>query len=403
MKKIHKNLNVKSIIVLGGVFAFGFMGYFGLSAFTSVTYSNDLAPSAALQTSEENTSVAYIEKKPEPPIIVTHIKTPDAVRGIYMSQCVVGTPSFREKLVGLIDATELNSVVIDIRDYTGKISFTTDNAILKDMVSDACGARDMKAFIKELHDKNIYVIGRITVFQNPYYTKVHPKEAVQKKGGGVWKDYKGLAFVDVGAKPYWDTVVELSKVSYEQGFDELNFDYVRFPSDGPMSQAVYSWDEGKTKADALKDFFQYLHDNLKSTNVVLSVDLFGMTTSNTDDLNIGQVLENAVPYFDFISPMVYPSHYPANWNGFKNPAANPYEVIKIAMSDGVERLKTLGENPLKLRPWLQDFNLGAVYDKDKILAQIKATYDTGLNSWILWDPKNIYTKDALGKDEGVEL
>lgn len=398
MKRM-KNLNMKSIIVLGSLFGVVSVGYFGLPSLNSVSYSNDLIKAPQPATTPAIAPIVPIVEIPKPQIVVIHLATPAQVKGIYMSQCVVGTPSFRERLVKLIDTTELNSVIIDIRDYTGKISFTTDNPILKDMVSDACGASDMKNFISELHDKNIYVIGRITVFQNPYYTKAHPEQAVQKKGGGVWKDNKGLSFVDVGAKPYWDTVVELSKVSYEQGFDEINYDYVRFPSDGPMSQVVYSWGKGLTKADALKEFFQYLHDKLEPTGAILSVDLFGMTTSNYDDLNIGQVLENAAPYFDFVSPMVYPSHYPPTWSGFKNPAANPYEVVKIAMQKGVERLKAMGENPLKLRPWLQDFDLGATYDKEKILAQIKATYDVGLNSWMLWDPKNLYTIEALKKDD----
>jgi len=398
MKRM-KNLNLKSIIVLGSLFGVVSVGYFGLPSLNSVSYSNDLTKAPQPATTPAIAPIVPIAEIPKPQIVVIHLATPAQVKGIYMSQCVVGTPSFRERLVKLIDTTELNSVIIDIRDYTGKISFTTDNPILKDMVSDACGASDMKSFISELHDKNIYVIGRITVFQNPYYTKAHPEQAVQTKGGGVWKDNKGLSFVDVGAKPYWDTVVELSKVSYEQGFDEINYDYVRFPSDGPMSQVVYSWGKGLTKADALKEFFQYLHDKLEPTGAILSVDLFGMTTSNYDDLNIGQVLENAAPYFDFVSPMVYPSHYPPTWSGFKNPAANPYEVVKIAMQKGVERLKAMGENPLKLRPWLQDFDLGATYDKEKILAQIKATYDVGLNSWMLWDPKNLYTIEALKKDD----
>lgn len=398
MKRM-KNLNLKSIIVLGSLFGVVSVGYFGLPSLNSVSYSNDLIKAPQPATTPAIAPIVPIAEIPKPQIVVIHLATPAQVKGIYMSQCVVGTPSFRERLVKLIDTTELNSVIIDIRDYTGKISFTTDNPILKDMVSDACGASDMKSFISELHDKNIYVIGRITVFQNPYYTKAHPEQAVQTKGGGVWKDNKGLSFVDVGAKPYWDTVVELSKVSYEQGFDEINYDYVRFPSDGPMSQVVYSWGKGLTKADALKEFFQYLHDKLEPTGAILSVDLFGMTTSNYDDLNIGQVLENAAPYFDFVSPMVYPSHYPPTWSGFKNPAANPYEVVKIAMQKGVERLKAMGENPLKLRPWLQDFDLGATYDKEKILAQIKATYDVGLNSWMLWDPKNLYTIEALKKDD----
>ncbi len=327
---------------------------------------------------------------------VTHVATPAAVKSIYMSQCVAGTPSFRARLVDLVDTTELNSIIIDIRDYSGMISFQTDNPVLRDMVSDSCGARDMRAFIKQLHEKNMYVIGRITVFQNPYYTKVHPEEAVQKVGGGVWKDYKGLAFVDVGSRPYWDTVVTLGEVAYtEVGFDELNFDYVRYPSDGPMDQAIYTWSTSKPKAEILEDFFKYLHEKLEPTGAVLSADLFGMVATNTDDLGIGQVLERALPYFDYVSPMVYPSHYPPNWNGFKNPATHPYDVVHIAMTSAAARTKAAGYDIQKIRPWLQDFDMGASYTADMVRAQMQATYDAGLISWLLWDAGNTYTKAAL--------
>src|SRR3989338_988863 len=274
--------------------------------------------------------------KPEKPV-ATHIQTPTPVKAIYMTQCAVGTPSFRESLTKLIDTTELNAIVIDIRDYTGKIAFPTDNPALKEYVSDECGARDMRAFVQALHDKNIYVIARITVFQSPAYTKAHPDEAVQKAGGGVWKDHKGLAFVDVSAKPYWDNVVELSKEAERLGFDELNYDYIRFPSDGDMKPAVYAWDPGRPKQEALERFFKYLHDNVKPTGVVMSADLFGMTATNYDDLNIGQVLERALPYFDFIDPMVYPSHYPTGFNGYKDVNANAYNIVRFSMGKAVER------------------------------------------------------------------
>lgn len=367
------------------------------------------------------------QKKPD----VVHIDTPDAVKAIYMSQCVVGTPSFREKLVALIDDTELNSVIIDIKDFTGKISFTTDNEVLAHSVSDDCGARDMKAFIKMLHDKNIYVIGRITVFQDPYYTSIHPEHAVKKASdGSVWKDHKGLSFIDVGARPYWDYVVELAKESYRIGFDEINFDYIRFPSDGNMKDIAFTHSVGKTKPEALEEFFAYLYEELKDPvdgfdeRMVTSADLFGMTTTNTDDLNIGQVLERALPYFDYIMPMVYPSHYPSGFNNIAKPAAMPYEIIKISMGDGVRRVEAMQAslsstatstemvalreqakkghgniNKLQLRPWLQDFDLGATYTPDMVRAQMQATYDVGLTSWALWDAGNTYTKAALLADE----
>lgn len=347
-----------------------------------------------------------------------------------MSQCVVGTPSFRDSLVKFIDTSDLNTVIIDVKDYTGKIAFSTDDLILHDSVSGACGAADMQAFVATLHQKNIYVIGRITVFQSPYYTRVHPEQAVQARGGGVWKDYKGLSYVDVGAKPYWDYIVELGKVSYAIGFDELNFDYMRFPSDGPMSQAEYTWDVGKTKPQALEEFYKYLTDQLRPTGAKLSVDLFGMTATNNDDLGIGQVLERALPYFDYVSPMVYPSHYPRGYNGYKDVNDHPYDIVNIAMTRAVERttaatttVEGLTETPImqtvivpahgaiattteekpsgvytkavypasKIRPWLQSFDYPVSYTPAMVEAQIKATNDAGLQSYLVWDAANKYT------------
>jgi len=351
-----------------------------------------------------------------------HLPAPEPLKAIYMSQCVSGTPSIRNGLVKLVEDTELNAIIIDIRDFTGKISFPTDNPLLKDSVSDECGAKDMKEFIASLHEKGIFVIGRITVFQNPHYTRQYPEQAVQRKSGGVWKDNKGLAFVDVGARPYWDHVVELGKISYELGFDELNFDYVRFPSDGPMSEAVYAWSKDKSKPEALEEFFKYLSDALRPTGAILSADLFGMTATNVDDLNIGQVLERALPYFDYIYPMVYPSHYPTGFNGYKNVNANAYNIVQFSMKRAADRaaatttvVAALTHTAIastspqlytkasydrkKMRPWLQSFDYPVPYTPAMVQEQIKATYDAGLTSWIFWDAANKYTslRQVLGK------
>ncbi|MEK7133828.1 MAG: putative glycoside hydrolase, partial [Patescibacteria group bacterium] len=245
--------------------------------------------------------------------VVRHVPTPEMVKAVYMTQCVVGTPSFRAELIDLIENTELNAVVIDIKDYSGGIAFPSTDPALLPYVSKKCGAYDMEEFVKTLHEKGIYVIGRITVFQDPLYTRAHPEFAVKKSSDReiVWKDHKGLSFIDVGAKPFWDYIVTLSKASYALGFDELNFDYIRFPSDGDMKDIAYTWIEGKTKQESLEEFFRYLHGQLAVIPVstrpaewvpVMSADLFGMTATNYDDLNIGQVLERALPYFDYIDP-----------------------------------------------------------------------------------------------------
>ena len=373
--------------------AIGFVVLVSSVLLPSLLESTYVAPVAV----REQSQVATVQT-----VLISHLATPEPLKAIYMTACVAAESGWRDNFQKLIEETELNAVVIDIKDYTGVVSIP--NEFPKTGTHRGCIVEDMQEFIRTLHQSGIYVIGRVSVFQDPSYTKLFPELAVKKKSDGeVWKDYKGLSFIDVGATPYWDYIVALSKEAYGIGFDEINYDYVRYPSDGNMRDTKYTWMVGtNTKPEMLKNFFEYLYNNLKDTGAKLSVDLFGMTTTAEHDMNIGQVLELALPYFDYVSPMVYPSHYPFTWNGFANPAEHPYEVVKIAMLSAVKRemvwnlLQGLASTtPSKMRPWLQDFNLGATYGPDKVQAQIKATYDVGLNSWMLWSASNQYTKEAL--------
>ncbi len=329
------------------------------------------------------------------PWVVTHIKIPEPVKGIYMTSWVAGSKALREGVVALVDSSEVNSIVIDIKDYSGRISFKTDNPILASAVENRIP--DIRDFIESLHKKNIYVIGRIAVFQDPYMVKLHPEMAV-KKGSNhaeVWKDYKGISWIDAGAEEYWQYIVELGKAAYAEGFDELNFDYIRFPSDGNMRDIYYPYSHGVVKPDVIENFFKYIHEGLDGRGIKMSADLFGMTATNSDDLNIGQVLERALPYFDAIAPMIYSSHYPTGFMGYKNPASMPYEVVKFSMDKAVERSST---TPGKIRPWLQDFNLGAIYTEAMVRAQKKAAYDAGATSWMMWNAASKYTKAAFDVD-----
>jgi len=350
----------------------------------------------------------FFEVSPAEQKIIERLKTPESLKALYMTACVAATPSWRGSLKELIERTELNAVVIDIKDYTGTISFP--NSFQQKLTGKGCLVPDMKDFIEELHASSIYVIGRISVFQDLYYTHLFPELAVKSKAtGGIWKDRKGISFIDVGAKPYWDYIVEISREARAAGFDELNYDYVRYPSDGDMQDAHFTWTNGtSTKAEILEGFFKYLDDKVSEIGVATSVDIFGMTTSTTHDLGIGQVLERTLPYFDYVAPMVYPSHYPKGWNGFEFPAKMPYEVIKIAMTAGREREVAFNvarglatSTPSKLRPWLQDFNLGATYGPGEIQAQVQATYDSGLSSWMVWNAANRYTVAAFQSETGI--
>lgn len=349
---------------------------------------------------------------------IKHVKTPDQVKAIYMTACVASTRNFRNELVELIEETEINSIVIDIKDYSGTISF--DSGLDGDGGT-GCRANDMEEFVETLHEKGIYVIARLSTFQDSYYGNLHPQMLVKKaSNGSTWTDYKGINFIDVHAKDFWQYILDLSIKANQIGFDEINYDYIRFPSDGNMKDIYFPFsnkiiekniDEGK--AIALEDFFKFLRTEIDKYNkdieqpLIISADLFGMVTTANDDLNIGQVLERTLPYFDYISPMVYPSHYPPGFNGWKDPNTVPYELIHHVMTSGIEKVEALASatttpdyikekiHPKQLRPWIQDFDYGGIYGPKEVRAQIDATYDAGLDSWMLWAPSNRYTRAAL--------
>ena len=387
MARIYKNKHLSFILV--SLFLIS-VSYFVLPSFFSSNFKNIVVKGDVQATT---TTVKEIE---EPKFVVTHIKTPVPVKGIYMSACVAATPSFREKLLKIAKTTEINSIMIDVKDYTGTISFNSENELFKENIGSGCKVKDLKEFIGKLHESGVYVIARISSFQDKYLVSKRPDLAVKRNSdGGVWKDYKGVSWLDAGSNESWDYLVALAKESYDIGFDELNFDYIRFPSDGNMKDIYYPFSNGKVKSEVMKSFFIYLNENLKDLGAPISADFFGMTMTNTDDLNIGQVLEDALPYFDYIAPMVYPSHYPSGFNGYSNVNEHPYDIVKFSMDKGVERAKIATSSPLKLRPWLQDNDYPVKYTPEMIRAQIQATYDAGLDSWMLWDAGNTYTVEAL--------
>ncbi|MBU6501135.1 MAG: hypothetical protein KGJ89_04595 [Patescibacteria group bacterium] len=372
------------------------------------------------------------------------VNPPNVIKGVYLTGWSGGYAPKVNYLINLAQKTEVNAVVIDIKDYSGYVSYVIDDPLVKGSGADnQVKITQPNALIKKLHDAGIYVIGRITVFQDPVLAKAHPEWALHNASTSkVWSDNHGLAWMDPAAKPVWDYDVAIAKDALSRGFDEINFDYVRFASDGDLSLIQYPfWDQKTPKHVIIGRFFKYLRDSMPDAK--LSADLFGLTTVNHDDLGIGQVIEDAYKYFDAVAPMVYPSHYATGFLGYQNPAKYPYEVIKYSMDHAVQRLEAgekVEENVsstsatstgtittsvpyrAKLRPWLQDFDLGATYDAAMVKKEMQATYDSLLNfistppsmitststlieapnsseayygGWLLWDPSNVYTAGAL--------
>jgi hypothetical protein len=312
-------------------------------------------------------------------------KYPPYIKGIYINSWSAVNPQKIAHYLDLIKQTELNAVVIDIKEVDGIVVFDTIIPNLKELV-------------EKFHQENIYVIARIVVFKDGFLPKVKPELALKNRRGRLWRDWAGWTWLDPTSKEVWDYHVELAKEAIKIGFDEINFDYIRFPSDGDISQIIYpAWSEEVPKPEIIRSFFQYINEQLKPIGIFLSVDLFGLTLWHEDnfDMNIGQILEYALPYFDFICPMVYPSHYPPDFEGYKNPAAHPYEIIEANLAKGKERMTGV---KAKLRPWLQDFDLGAIYNKRMIELQKQAVYDTDSYGWLLWNPASRYTEEALKKE-----
>lgn len=409
MKKVTNKEKQNGIFIILILLALSIIIFFAIPSILSSKHT------AVEKVVKDLENLIDVKEDETPKFTATHIKTPEPLKAVYMSSWVAGTPSIRKGIVQLIEDTELNAIVIDIKDDTGRVSFDVWNEELENIGSEEIRIRDLRDFIALLHSKNIYVIGRISAFQDPYMTNLRPEMAVKRSSDKeVWKDRKGLSWIDASSRPMWDYLMLLADESYNAGFDEINFDYIRFPSDGNMNDIFYPYSEEKInndpdlgKAIVLESFFQHMAEYFENSDVVLSGDLFGMVTTNSDDLNIGQVLERALPYFDYIAPMVYPSHYPKTFIGLANPAASPYEVIKYSMDSAVKKVDELKSSTTtpdwirehvrreQLRPWLQDFNLGATYTAEMVRLQMDATYDSGLTSWMLWDASNTYTREAL--------
>lgn len=315
------------------------------------------------------------------------------VKGLYISSWTAGTKRMQE-FIELAKQKEINALVIDLKDSTGSICYESNVPLVKELKLQERRIRDLDALVRDCKAAGIYLIARIAVFQDPALAEKKTAWALKSKSkGGLWRDRKGLAWVDPSNREIWAYNVAIAREAIDKGFDEINFDYIRFPTDGKMDDIIYpKWDGTRPKHENMKSFFEYIDKEIRPLGVYLSVDLFGLTTWQKDDMNIGQRLIDAAGHVDYICPMVYPSHYPAGFLGYKNPAMFPYEVVYKSCAKGMEAIKDSGT---KIRPWLQDFDIGADYDRQKIMLQKKAVYDAKAYGWLIWNARNVYTTNAF--------
>lgn len=356
---------------------------------------------------------------------------PNEIKALYATSFSASSQTKIKYLMELLKTTELNAVVIDIKTFDGYVAYDIKNELIEKYGAKEIRIPKINSLIKKLHDDGIYVIARIAVFQDPVLATARPDLAIHRasklpkefassswvwSSSTLWHDNKKLAWIDPAAKEAWDYNIAIAKDAAERGFDEINFDYIRFASDGDLKDMAFPFYNQKkiSKQKVIKSFFEYLRKEM--AGIKISADLFGLTTVNKDDMGIGQIIENAYANFDYVAPMVYPSHYFSGFLNYKNPALFPYEVVRYSMDKALARLLAYSKKQIiknssstvngqmskvKLRPWLQDFDLGASYNADKVKQEIRAVYDSAsstpelINGFMLWNPSNVYTEEAL--------
>ncbi|WFR58405.1 putative glycoside hydrolase [Anaerocolumna sp. AGMB13025] len=333
-------------------------------------------------------------------------RLPRKVKGIYVTGPRAGKESYMKDLIELVDTTELNAMVIDIKNDNGEITYKMDLPQVKDMGADVNYISNIEQLIADLKAKDIYLIARIVAFKDPILAKNRPDLSLKKKDGSIFYDKSGLSWVNPYKKEVWEYLVSVAKEAALLGFDEIQFDYIRFSTDSGMKEVNFGKEaKGKSKMETITEFTKYACENLKPLGVYVSADVYGtIIDSKVDAKIVGQDYKEMAKYLDYICPMIYPSHYQDGSYGIKHPDLNPYDLILSALDKSQTELKESDNtNQAIVRSWLQDFTATWLdnhksYGPKEIRDQIKAVYDAGYDEWILWNGNNNYTKEGLEKE-----
>ena len=326
---------------------------------------------------------------PAPPLV----SPPDRVHAIYLNAWVFGSSRFFD-LVKLADTTEVNAFVIDVKDDTGYLTYASAvSTAVQVGANRQVRASGLRERMELLHKHGIYPIARIVVAKDPLLAEKRPAWSIQQRGGGLWRDRRGTAWVDAFSDSVWIYAAQLGAEAIRMGFAELQFDYVRFPDESRerLATAVFPGRKvGESTRQGVARNLALLGGRVKPLGVPFTIDVFGMTASATADLGIGQVWEDLVTVADVVLPMVYPSHYYHGFYNIRLPNDEPYQVVHRAIQDGMARSRPLGRTA-EIRPYLQAFTLGAPrYTPYHVREQIRAVEDLGVTSWVLWNAAGHY-------------
>jgi len=331
---------------------------------------------------------------PAPPLT----NAPSPVRALYVNAWAFGTKKFYD-IVRLIQGSEVNSLVIDVKDDTGYLTYQTDVATARQIGANTqLRAPDVKQRLRTLMAHGIHPIARIVVAKDPLLATRKPEWAIQSSAGGAWHDRQGRAWVDAYNDSVWTYAAALGEEAVKLGFAEVQFDYVRFPDEprSRMQTAVFKYRRGNESAqDGVTRNIRMIREKFRRLGVPFTIDIFGLTTSAETDMGIGQKWENLVTSADAVLPMVYPSHYGHGSYGIQHPNAEPYAIIRHAMTDALRRSAPF-KNSAEIRPYFQAFSLGPPrYTPVQVREQIRAAEELGIKSWVLWNARSAYERAYL--------
>ncbi len=316
-------------------------------------------------------------------------------KALYLSFFAIGTPALRKKALQLVHETELNALVIDVKGDRGMVAYHSAIPLATEVGAQRIiTVPNLKARVAKLHQQGLYLIARIVTFKDNQLASARPDLAVKTQNGKIWRDSENLAWTDPFKKAVREYNIGLAVEAAQAGFDEIQFDYVRFPDNKGVVFSQPNTEEARV--NAIARFLDEARKRLTPYNVFLSADIFGYVCWNLNDTGIGQKLESIVKDVDYVSPMLYPSTFQFGIPGYRDPVANPYEIIHRTLDRARERT---GLNPIRFRPWLQAFRDYAFdrrqFGAAQIRDQIRAADGFGSDGWMLWNPRNVYTTAGL--------
>ena len=327
---------------------------------------------------------------PTSPVLDSLIRGTLAARGLYVFRYAVNNRRLKH-LIGISDSTEINALVLDVKDEFG-LNFSPSDPLLKKNAGSQANLRNMKELVDTIRAHGILPIARIVVFKDSVAARVNPQHVIRQPDGSPWRDKQGLSWVNPYANEIWEYNLRVGDEAIRMGFGEIQFDYIRFPEPyRSLPKQIFPNQNGRSKPQVLAEFLSAARARYAKAGIRTTADVFGLVTTVNGPLEIGQSWEPLAKSVDVMLPMVYPSHYPRGSFNIQRPNAQPYEIIHLAISRARQRNEKLGLTGEHVRPWLQAFSIGAPkYGAREIEEQKRAVYDAGYDGWVMWEPGSRY-------------